>query len=93
MSHPPESPIASIATPPPPADQASPLAYVQFFIGKTLLVLLNDGFRLYRGVFAAIDWMGMMAFSDATELTEDHERDIGRMFIPLQQVQAIEWLP
>jgi small nuclear ribonucleoprotein (snRNP)-like protein len=74
------------------ADRTSPISYVRELLGKTFLILLTDGNRLFKGTFSALDWMGLLAFRNVIELTENNKHEVGTCIINLHNIQTMEIL-
>jgi small nuclear ribonucleoprotein (snRNP)-like protein len=71
-------------------DPVSPIAYVHGLLGRTVRILLTDGVRVFQGIFSALDYRGMVAFRDVSELTEGHEGQVGACIISLYNIQKME---
>jgi hypothetical protein len=52
--------------------------------------LLTDGCRQIIGVFALLDYTGMITLRNAVQAIEENEPEIGIAVIPLSCVQSME---
>jgi small nuclear ribonucleoprotein (snRNP)-like protein len=72
------------------ADPTSPISYVRGILGRKVRILLTDGHRIFEGIFSALDYTGTLAFRDVSELTENHQAQVGVCVISINDIQLME---